>query len=80
MSIWLDTYTEVNMWFFQKWKTVSKKRVTITHVSVIMGGLEWDTDEVLVLQESDKGNKRAFLLTYAGRKKVNYDYITSIIK
>ncbi len=80
MSIWLDTYTEVNMWFFQKWSTVSKKLVTITHVSPIMGGLEWTTDEVLLLQKSNKGNKRAFLVSGDGQRAINYDYITHIIK
>lgn len=66
-------------YFLPQWKAISRQQIECTHVSPLLGGREWTTTDVLEIQENTLGDKRAFIVTEHGRKKVDYNYIMTIL-
>lgn len=47
---------------------------------MLFGGTEWEETEILEIQQDKCGNKRAFLINNYRKRKVNYDWITGVLK
>jgi len=61
------------------WTKISSGTITVSHGSIFCA--DWDTTEVLVIEENQLGIKRAFLIDAEGdKRKVNYTWIKSHIR
>jgi len=66
-------------YLWPEWTTTARAKVRFANYSAWTGGRYQDTEEIVELQQSKMGRKRAVILTMTGTETIQYEYAKHLL-